>query len=120
MAAIPPYTSTYTDVDHSTMDATDLVAEFWRVAYFIDLWSGSIDAIGREDNFEVYIEIIRTMAAEQPRDDGDELRERGMAHHLRQAAAKADGPILALMGAGAEPGARSRRRRDDSPEADNA
>jgi hypothetical protein len=46
-----------------------------------------------------YIEIIRRMAAERPRDDGDELRERGMAHHLQQAAATAEGPVLALVGA---------------------
>jgi len=49
---------------------------------------------------EAYVEIIRRMATDQPRDDGDELRERGMAHHLQQAAAKAgEGGILALVGA---------------------
>ena len=64
MAVIPPYTSTYTDVDHATFDAADLVAEFWRVAFFIELWSGSIDAIGREDNFEVHIEIVTGELAE--------------------------------------------------------
>ncbi len=48
---------------------------------------------------EVYVEIIRRMAAGQPRDDGDELRERGMAHHLQHAAATTEGEILALVGA---------------------
>ena len=48
---------------------------------------------------EAYVEIIRRMAADQPRDDGDELRERGMAHHLQQAAATTEGEILALVGA---------------------
>lgn len=48
---------------------------------------------------EAYIEIVRRMAADQPRDDGDELRERGMAHHLQQAAATTEGEILALVGA---------------------
>ncbi len=58
MAQLPPYISTYTDVDHSIFDADDLVAEFWRVAFFINLWSGSIDALGKEDHFEVHIEIV--------------------------------------------------------------
>jgi len=48
---------------------------------------------------EAYVELIRGMAAEQPINDGDELRERGMAHHLQQAAAAADGQVLALIGA---------------------
>lgn len=48
---------------------------------------------------EIYVEMVRRMAAAQPRDDGDELRERGMAHHLQQAAAGARGEILALVGA---------------------
>lgn len=64
MAVLPPYTSTYTDVEHSIMDAKDLVDEFWRVAYFIELWSGSIDAIGQEDNLEVHIEIVTGELAE--------------------------------------------------------
>jgi hypothetical protein len=46
------------------MDAKDLVDEFWRVAYFIELWAGSIDAIGREDNFEVHIVIVEGELAE--------------------------------------------------------
>jgi hypothetical protein len=64
MAVLPPYTNTYADVDHSLMDADDLVNEFWRVAYFLELWSGSIDAIGQEDNFEVFIEIVEGELAE--------------------------------------------------------
>lgn len=64
MAVLEPYTSTYTDVDHSIMDADDLVNEFWRVAFFINLWSGSIDAIGREDHFEEHIEIVTGELAE--------------------------------------------------------
>ncbi len=46
-----------------------------------------------------YCDIVRRMAAEHTPDDVDELRERGMAHHLQQAAAHADGSILALVGA---------------------
>lgn len=64
MAVIPPYTSTYTDVDHSVMDADDLVNEFWRVSYFINLWGGVIDAIGQENNYDVYVEIIDGELAE--------------------------------------------------------
>jgi hypothetical protein len=64
MAQIPPYTSTYTDVDSSIMDADDLVAEFWRVSEFIALWSGSIEAIGQEDHFEEFIEIVTGELAE--------------------------------------------------------
>jgi len=48
---------------------------------------------------ETYLEIIRRMAAEQSHDDGDELRERGMAYHLQQAATSAAGSVLALVGA---------------------
>ncbi len=48
---------------------------------------------------EAYVEIVRRIAADQPRDNGDELRERGMAHHLKQAAATVGGEILALVGA---------------------
>ena len=58
MAALTPYTSTYTDVDGGIMDADDLVNEFWRVAYFIDLWSGSIDAIGRDTSYDIYVEKV--------------------------------------------------------------
>ena len=48
---------------------------------------------------ETYVEITRRLAAEHPPDAADELRERGMAHHLQQAAAAAGGTILALVGA---------------------
>jgi len=48
---------------------------------------------------EAFVEIVRRVAAEQPRGEADELRERGMAYHLQQAAAGAGGPILALVGA---------------------
>ena len=64
MSQLEPYTSTYSDVDGSIMDATDLVNEFWRVAYYLDLWGGSIDAIGREDRYEEYIEIVEGELAE--------------------------------------------------------
>lgn len=64
MAVLEPYTSTYTDVDGSIMDADDLVNEFWRVAYFLDLWGGSIDAIGRETSYDVYIEEVNGSLAE--------------------------------------------------------
>jgi len=43
--------------------------------------------------------VVRRLAADEPRDDADELRERGMAHHLHLAAAASDGPVLALIGA---------------------
>jgi hypothetical protein len=62
--ALEPYTSTYTDVDGSIMDATDLVDEFWRVAYFINLWSGSIANLGQEDHYEEHIEIVEGELAE--------------------------------------------------------
>lgn len=63
-AALEPYTSTYTDVDGSTIDADDLVAEFWRVSYFLNLWGGSIDAIGREDHYEEYVYIVEGQLAD--------------------------------------------------------
>lgn len=61
---LEPYTSTYQDVADSIVDAEDLVAEFWRVSYFINLWAGSIVAIGQEDDFTVYIEIVEGELAE--------------------------------------------------------
>jgi hypothetical protein len=64
MSQLEPYTSTYSDVDDSIFDADDLVNEFWRVAYFLNLWGGSIDAIGREDHYEEYIEIVEGELAE--------------------------------------------------------
>jgi hypothetical protein len=64
MAQLEPYTSTYTDVDASVMDADDLVAEFYRVAEFLALWAGSIDAIGQEDHFEEFINIVTGQLAE--------------------------------------------------------
>jgi len=64
MAALEPYTSTYTDVDGSVMDADDLVNEFWRVAYFLELWGGSIDAIGQEVRYDTYVEEVEGELAE--------------------------------------------------------
>ena len=64
MAALEPYTSTFTDVDGSVMDADDLVNEFWRVAYFLGLWGGSIDAIGKKNNYEAYITKVEGELAE--------------------------------------------------------
>lgn len=64
MAQLIPYTSTYTDVDGTIMDADDLVNEFWRVAYFLELWGGSIDAIGQETNYDVYVETVEGELAE--------------------------------------------------------
>lgn len=58
MAALEPYTSTYTDVDGSIMDADDLVSEFWRVAYYLELWGGVIDAIGQETSYDLHVEIV--------------------------------------------------------------
>ena len=48
---------------------------------------------------ETTVEIVSQMAAAEPHDDTDALRERGMAHHLKESAAMADGPVLALVGA---------------------
>ena len=48
---------------------------------------------------ESYLEIVHGLAAERTHDDGDDLRERGMAYHLQRAAADADGTVLALVGA---------------------
>lgn len=48
---------------------------------------------------EAFVEITRRVASAQPRDETDDLRERGMAYHLQRAASGADGPILALVGA---------------------
>jgi hypothetical protein len=48
---------------------------------------------------ETYVEIVARMAAAEPHDDTDALRERGMAHHLKEAAASFGGPVLALVGA---------------------
>lgn len=64
MAALEPYTSTYTDVDGSIIDADDLVNEFWRVSDFLMLWSGSIEAIGREDHYEEFVTIVTGQLAE--------------------------------------------------------
>lgn len=64
MAALEPYTSTYSDVDGSIMDADDLVNEFWRVAYYLDLWGGSIDAIGQETRYDTYVEVVEGELAE--------------------------------------------------------
>jgi hypothetical protein len=41
-----PYTNTYTDVDDSIADAVDIIAEFDRVALFINTWSDSYESIG--------------------------------------------------------------------------
>ncbi len=48
---------------------------------------------------EQYVELIRGIAGAAPHDDGDLLRERGMAHNIKQAAATTDGPILCIVGA---------------------
>jgi len=64
MAALEPYTNTYTDVADSIMDADDLVAEFWRVAYFLALWGEGVEAIGRKDEYTLYIEEIEGQLAE--------------------------------------------------------
>ena len=47
---------------------------------------------------ESYLEIVRVLAAERNHDDGDDLRERGMAYHLQRAATTADGTVRALVG----------------------
>ncbi len=46
-----------------------------------------------------YLELVRRLAAAQPHDDRDAIRERGMAHALRTAAEAVDGPIVCLAGA---------------------
>jgi hypothetical protein len=55
----------------------------------------SLHQIGRED----YIELIRRLAGSAPFDERDTLREKGIAHHVRQAAEHIAGPILCLVGA---------------------
>jgi hypothetical protein len=79
MAVLEPYTSTYTDVDGSIMDADDLVNEFWRVAYFLDLWGGSIDAIGQTTDYTVYVQEVTGELAEI-------LPQRGLIQRLEVAA----------------------------------
>ena len=48
---------------------------------------------------EQYMELVRRLAGAGPRDDGDLLRERGMAHNIKEAAASTDGPLLCIVGA---------------------
>ena len=55
----------------------------------------SLHQIGRED----YVELIRRLAGSAPYDERDTLREKGIAHHVQQAAEHIDGPILCLVGA---------------------
>jgi len=90
------------------VEALRWAAEYERTTIFID---PDIRYRGRNfDSFpdpqvihdlgpEALIEIVRRMATDLQRDDGDELRERGMAHHLQQAASTTKGEILALVGA---------------------
>lgn len=46
-----------------------------------------------------YVDLVRRLANRAPHDDRDRLRERGMAHHLRETRGEVDGTILALVGA---------------------
>jgi len=46
---------------------------------------------------EAYLEVVRRLADNEPRDRSDELRERGMAYHLQRVAG--EGTVLALVGA---------------------
>ena len=48
---------------------------------------------------EKYIELVRGLAGSAPFDERDTMREKGMAHHLLQAADHVDGTILCLVGA---------------------
>jgi hypothetical protein len=48
---------------------------------------------------EAYVDLIRRLAADAPHDDGDRLRERGMAYHLQNARARIGGTVLCLAGA---------------------
>jgi len=48
---------------------------------------------------EKYLEIVTRMADDEAHDDVDALRERGMAHHLKETAEKTTGTVLALVGA---------------------
>jgi hypothetical protein len=47
--SLVPYTNTYTDVDGSIADSDDIVAEFDRVALFINAWIDSYELIGLTD-----------------------------------------------------------------------
>ncbi|MHC5061706.1 MAG: hypothetical protein ACYTFK_11560 [Planctomycetota bacterium] len=44
--SLEPYTNTYTDTDGNIADSGDILAEFDRVASFIDTWSASYESIG--------------------------------------------------------------------------
>ncbi len=46
-----------------------------------------------------YIDLARKLAGAATHDERDTLRERGMAHHLRQAAERTGGTVLCLVGA---------------------
>jgi hypothetical protein len=46
-----------------------------------------------------YLDLVRRLAADAPHDDGDRLRERGMAYHVQAAHARIGGTLLCLVGA---------------------
>jgi hypothetical protein len=46
-----------------------------------------------------YFELIRQLAGAAPYDERDTMREKGIAHHVQQAAERIDGLILCLVGA---------------------
>jgi hypothetical protein len=48
---------------------------------------------------EKYLETVRGLAATGPHDDGDTLRERGMAYHLQRAGSESGGTVVGLVGA---------------------
>jgi hypothetical protein len=50
--ALEQYTNTYTDIDSNIFDSDDLVAEFNRVAYYINLWAASVGSGGIINTFE--------------------------------------------------------------------
>jgi len=50
--SLTPYTNTYTDTDGSIADADDIVAEFDRVATFINAWADSYESIGLTEVFK--------------------------------------------------------------------
>ena len=58
--SLVPYTNTYTDTDGSIADSGDIVAEFDRVALFINAWADSYDSIG-----------LTSVSKETVTDDGD-------------------------------------------------
>jgi len=66
--ALEKYTNTYTDINTNIFDSDDLVAEFGRVATFLNSWSQSINKIGTVTVVEERITILDTIFNVDPAD----------------------------------------------------